>query len=412
MAGPIDTLIIGGGISGLSCARRLGDARRDFLLVTDRLGGRMHHSPGGSMNFGATYVTADCRRVSRYVGRGLPVRLHEVHCLNHGEATTLFHWPNLAFARPAARLIRRLRELRATLHAFRKEAEYTPQKELRPSYPLIDRYARQPAGELIEELHLGPLHDHYFKLAFQATCFIDPLEANALFYLAVLFPVIVRTWVADFTNTYDLLTAGYREKIRIDRVTALTRDGQGLWEIRTAADQVHLASNVVIAAPYHNARQLYAVPRPHRCTAVMVLHVRGRRKPPFAGRRFVLVPANRTGVILVWRQRSGVDQVFSLCREPDLAGIYEASEVLDSVSWNTAIVVSGADWAPLVLEPNLYLAGDYNLCGLEDAFITGLCAANQIIREQPPRRKSYERFQVRLHRDRLGGRRTVHRRPA
>lgn len=412
MAGLTDTLIIGGGISGLSCARRLSDASRDFLLVTDRLGGRMHHSRDGSMNFGASYVTEDYRRVARYVGRGLPFKLREVHCLNRGKTTTLFHWRNLAFTRPAVRLIRRLRELRRTLHAFRKDAEHVPQKDLLSKYPLIGNYARQPAGELIEELRLGSLHEDYFKLAFQGTCFTDPLEANALFYLAVLFPVIVRTWVADFTNTYDLLTAGYREKIRIDRVTALKRVGQGVWEIRTAADQVHRANNVVIAAPYHNARQLYPVPQPHRCTAVTVLYVRGRRKPPLAGKQFVLAPANRTGVILIWRQQSGVDQVFSLCREPDLAGIYEAPEVLDSVSWNTAIVVSGADWAPLVLEPNLYLAGDYNLCGLEDAFITGLCAANQIIKEQPSGPVPDERFQVRHHRDRLGRRRTVDRRPA
>jgi len=380
MAGPIDTLIIGGGISGLSCARRLSDASRDFLLVTDRLGGRMHHSRDGSMNFGASYVTEDYRHVAPYVGRGLPFKLREVHCLNRGKTTTLFHWRNLAFARPTLRLIRRLRELRRTLDAFRNDAEHVPQKDLLAKYPLIGNYAGQPARELVEELRLGPLHDNYFKLAFRGTCFGDPLEANALFYLAVLFPVVVKTWVADFTNTYDLLTAGYREKIRIDRVTALKRVGRGAWEIRTAADRVHRAANVVIAAPYHNARRLYPVPQPYRCTAATVLYVRGRRKPPLAGKRFVLAPPNPTGVILAWQQRDGADQVFSLHGEPDLAGIYDAPEVLQSVSWKTAMVVSNADWAPLVLEPNLYLAGDYNLCGLEDAFLTGLCAANQIVR--------------------------------
>jgi 2-polyprenyl-6-methoxyphenol hydroxylase-like FAD-dependent oxidoreductase len=31
---------MGGGISGLACARRLHKAGREFLLITDRLGGR------------------------------------------------------------------------------------------------------------------------------------------------------------------------------------------------------------------------------------------------------------------------------------------------------------------------------------------------------------------------------------
>jgi len=41
MVEPFEAVIIGGGISGLACARRLCDAKASFLLVTDHLGGRM-----------------------------------------------------------------------------------------------------------------------------------------------------------------------------------------------------------------------------------------------------------------------------------------------------------------------------------------------------------------------------------
>jgi hypothetical protein len=265
------------------------------------------------------------------------------------------------------------------MQGFRRDAEHTAQRDLLPSYPLLQRYIRQPAGALIEELGLAELHERYLKPTFVTTCFADPLQSNALFYLGVLFPLIVPTWVGDFTHTYDLLTAGYRERVAIDRVIGLTRSDCGQWEVRTAGGKVYQAGNVVIAAPYHNAREFYPVPAPRLVVPATVSYVRGQRRAPFRGKGFVLFPAEQNGVTLIWQQADGHDQVFSLRPQPELAGIYEAAEVLGSVSWKTAIVLSGSRWAPLSLEPGLYLVGDYNVCGLEDSFITGLCAANHIL---------------------------------
>jgi 2-polyprenyl-6-methoxyphenol hydroxylase-like FAD-dependent oxidoreductase len=165
----IQTLIVGGGISGMACARTLHDAGHSFFLVMDRLGGRMFHSPDGSMNFGATYINADYHHVARFVGRGLPFSLAAAYGHPADGPRLLLDSRNLPLFRPLVRLMLRLYQFRSALRAFRKASEHTPQNHLAPHFPLLDRYRRQPAEELIAELGLGQAYDDYFRLAFQAT---------------------------------------------------------------------------------------------------------------------------------------------------------------------------------------------------------------------------------------------------
>ena len=50
-----ETIVVGGGIAGMSCARKLKDNGRDVLLITDELGGRVCYDPELHNNFGAVF---------------------------------------------------------------------------------------------------------------------------------------------------------------------------------------------------------------------------------------------------------------------------------------------------------------------------------------------------------------------
>ncbi len=69
-----ETVIIGGGIAGLACARRLYDSRRPFLLITEDVGGRIRKSADGTVNLGAYYVRSDYSHVNRFVDRGRRIK--------------------------------------------------------------------------------------------------------------------------------------------------------------------------------------------------------------------------------------------------------------------------------------------------------------------------------------------------
>jgi len=67
-------------------------------------------------------------------------------------------------------------------------------------------------------------------------------------------------------------------------------------------------------------------------------------------------------------------------RFPDFDRYFTNWRILDHRHWNPAFHLLGDDLLGCEQAPNLYLIGDHNIVGLEDAYLTGLYAANQIIR--------------------------------
>jgi len=75
--------------------------------------------------------------------------------------------------------------------------------------------------------------------------------------------------------------------------------------------------------------------------------------------------------------------IYSHQAEPDLSKYFDSYEVKKSIHWTPAISIPGGDFVPQKLGRNVYLASDYNISGLEDAYLTGLYAANEIIAQSP-----------------------------
>ena len=110
------------------------------------------------------------------------------------------------------------------------------------------------------------------------------------------------------------------------------------------------------------------------------LHVRGTRRPPFHDKPVVFLRSQgHNGLYALFQMKPGVDLVYSKYGSIDLSVYYTSYEIVRDVSWNPAMIVPDDTFIDQRLDTNLYLASDYNISGLEEAFLTGFYAANRII---------------------------------
>ena len=114
MARRYETVIIGGGIAGLACARRLHDSQRPFLLITEDVGGRICTSADGAVNLGAYYVRSDYSHVNRFVDRGRRIKRRQILRGDEDGSFTRSDLPLLLHPAQVVRFLRLMRGFVAT----------------------------------------------------------------------------------------------------------------------------------------------------------------------------------------------------------------------------------------------------------------------------------------------------------
>lgn len=365
-----ETIIIGGGISGLSCARRLHDAGRDFLLISKELGGRMLMSKSFGMDYGAIYATEDYHNVLKYVEKEDRVRLRDFFIFDGSGYSTIFSLRNIRLVPQLFRLLYFVKKLRKHINQYQKKAPLYSIKECIEADPLLLEYWSTPATDFIKKHHLEKIDEYIGNPATTTMTFL---------YLEMFLWIVSKTWVINFRHTISKLTKGYEDKILLATVHKIHKQ-LNVYFIETSHGIFH-AKHVVIAAPQMELDAVYNLPKPHLQQSAYIFHVVGRRREEFQGKCGVLFRPKHHDIYMLWKQKSGADIVYSKHPDPDFKQYYETYHVVHRVHWHPGIIIPGKEIIPQKLEDNLYLASDYNISGLEDSFLTGLYAANQIIKK-------------------------------
>lgn len=373
-----DAIIIGGGVSGLACGKTLHEHGIDFCLVTKEIGGRMLTSQSHEVNYGASYITSEYGNIAPYMGGGKRIRTNDCYFQRAGKSISFFRWRTALEIPKLIKLYFIAMDFKKRLRNLRKNALFKSQKECLESDAVLKEYTAKTAVDFVMENNLQYLNDTYFSSLFNSTGFIEYDKCNAFSYLDNLMALFCKTYVADHGRCCHLMPKGWEDKIITGEVSSLKRNSNKCYVIEAEGKEFR-ATNVVLALPHSDAEYFYDAPKPKHNVPIHVLEVSGVRHEPFQNQRVVFFRPEGNDITILWAQSTGTDVIFSKVSNPPLQQYYRSHKVENHVFWKTAVVLSGDEWCEQILDEGLYLASDYNICGLEDAFITGVYSANKII---------------------------------
>jgi len=370
-----ETVIIGGGIAGLACARRLQDRGRPFLLISEDIGGRIRRSADGAVNLGAYFVTNDYHHVNRFVDRGRRINRRDTLRGGQDGSFTRSDSPALLHLAQSIRFLRVMRDFHRRYEAFKQDCLQTSQAELIRGDPLLWDLYHEPAPRFIQRHRIESIARSYLEPLAHGIGFISLDRLTAFTMLVGALPIVIP--IFECTFRFDLLMAGIERAVLIDSVTAVTPAG-GRYFIQTRASGAFSADNVVVATPIGVSAGLLDLHPIKPPISEHMFLVIGNLRRPWSRATYSLFP-DGDPTLSIAQQTDGSTLFCSILEHPDFDKFFTTWQVGEHKHWNPAFHLEGHALLECERRRGLYLVGDHNVCNLEDAFITGVYAANRIL---------------------------------
>ena len=110
-----------------------------------------------------------------------------------------------------------------------------------------------------------------------------------------------------------------------------------------------------------------------------MLHIKGSPKSIIAKKEYQLFsyPSN---VQSIANLKDGTFLFYYKNKQPSLDRYFANPKIISHKHWNPVGTINGHTLIECNRGNNMFLIGDYNVAGLENAYITGMFAANKIIK--------------------------------
>lgn len=384
-----DTILIGGGMAGVGCARRLLENGKSFRMITPEIGGRVRTSPDGRVNYGAYYVTSDYHWTRPYFKRTDKVRVND-SWYHQGDQRYGFLSTRLVKHLPALyRFLSDLWEFRLRYNAMNALAGDRSRRELINADPMLRQMFDEPASEYIRRRKLEGLFADYIDHLLWATFFCDPSRVSTFLVLAASLPMILTMHSFEFDVAAAI--AGYEERIVYSTIASI-EIGNDVHHVTTTSGKTFLCRNMVMATPMDITNRLLPslAQRLRGGIDVSFCHVQGTLRPKYRGARRNFFPSDEAVVI-----SRELDGSYLYYYEKDNINKYFASHmVVTRDHWKPALFFHGKEFINANPLPNVFITGDHDMPNIENAFLNGRYAASLVLRQEASRQISRLRMAI------------------
>ncbi len=378
-------IIVGGGLSGLGCAKYLFEKGQNFLMITKDIGGRVKTSLDGETNYGAYYITADCYNVMPFVEKVSLVHFAKAHfhkwkckkCVECKEHYHAYSWRMLKHIPAGIRLLLELFKFRRHHQKVRRQALGVSYQNLIEADPYLKKYYHQKAGDYIKEHGLENLTKEYLEQFLWAAYFTDPREVSTAIFLGVLMTIIVPSY--SFKFHFEKLIAPFKENIVSDSVIKVTRlDNQKFW-LETKSGKNYECDILVLATPMDVTNEWLSRPQKIKGgIGVNYCHLRGKIKREYDVAWYNFFPIEEETAIS--REPNGT-YLYFYGNKDNTAKYFDSWEIIYKGEWRPALFFLGDEYVEEHPEPKLFLANDHNVPSTEDAYINGRYVASLVLKD-------------------------------
>ena len=278
------TVIIGGGISGLACARTLSENGEDFIIISENIGGRILTSQDCKVNYGAFFVCSDYDNVLKFAKLKSQIRFRDF-CFHEGNKTFVLFDPKiLKHLFQFYKVSKLLYKFRKAFCKLRKTSETISQKKAIENDRYLHNLYLQNAADFVKKKNIERGTKTYLAKGLYSTTFSTVSEMNAFSFLQFTLPLI--TPIYRFSFEKEKMIQPFQDNIITGHVEDITyKNGQ--YKVKTKKN-IFESKNIVLATQIDWSKRYAKVNITNLPVSTNMLHIKGNLKKIFLRNNYQL----------------------------------------------------------------------------------------------------------------------------